>query len=135
MKVSNIAGGVVLNGGLVLVVNQHGNSWSLPKGHLESGEDSLSAARREIEEESGINQIELIKDLGSYERHKIALSGGDDKSELKKIRMFLFKTSQTELKPIDKDNPEARWVLKVNVAKLLTHPKDKDFFLSIIDEI
>ena len=60
------AGGVVLNGaGQVLVVNQKGTSWSLPKGHVEEGEDALSAARREIFEEAGIPAGVLNLILGS----------------------------------------------------------------------
>ena len=49
--------------------------------------------------------------------------------------MFLFKTNQEVLKPIDPTNPEARWIKKEKVAELLTHKKDKEFFLSIINEI
>ena len=49
--------------------------------------------------------------------------------------MFLFRTSQRELKPIDPDNPEARWVNKSEVADLLTNPKDKEFFRSIISKL
>ena len=136
MKKTLTAGGIVLNkDGLVLVVNQNGNSWSLPKGHIDEGEDKLQAAIREIYEESGITKLELIKELESYERYRIGLDGGEDKSELKQIFMFLFKTSQEVLKPIDPANPEARWVKKEKVADLLTHKKDKSFFLSIINEI
>ena len=136
MKHTKTAGGIVLNKkGLVLVVSQNGNSWSLPKGHIDEGEDKLQAAIREIYEESGISELELIKDLGSYERYRISLDGGDDKSELKQIFMFLFKTNQEVLKPIDPGNPEARWVKKEKVAELLTHKKDKEFFLSVMDRI
>ena len=121
--------------GEVLVVNQNGDSWSLPKGHLDAGEDELQAARREIYEESGIKELELIKKLGTYERPRIGLSGGDDSSELKRITLFLFRTTQTELNPRDPKNPEARWVEKTRVAGLLTHPKDKEFFLRCLKEI
>ena len=118
--------------GQVLVVNQNGNSWSLPKGHIDQGEKPLDAAKREIYEESGVNTLEYIKDLGSYTRYKISLSGGDDPSELKKIHLFLFKTDRKILKPIDPQNPEARWVEKEKVEELLTHPKDKKFFRKVI---
>jgi hypothetical protein len=47
--------------------------------------------------------------------------------------MFLFRTDETDLHPTDPDNPEARWVEVDKVAELLTHQKDKDFFLGIID--
>lgn len=123
------AGGVVLNrGGQVLVVSQHGTSWSLPKGRLEEGEDELAAARREIYEESGIRDLTLIRELGSYDRFRIGRDGGDDPSELKTIYMFLFETAETELAPVDVENPEARWVDRDEVAALLTHPKDSEFY-------
>jgi len=136
IKQTTSAGGVVVNkDGLVLVVNQRGNSWSLLKGHVERGENVLDAAKREIYEESSIGQLEFLSDLGSYQRYKISLDGGDDMSELKTIFMYLFKTDQLLLNPIDPENPEARWVNKNEVAELLTHRKDKEFFLSVIDRI
>ena len=49
--------------------------------------------------------------------------------------MFLFKTKEKDLKPIDPLNQEARWVEKEKVAALLTHPKDGEFFESILDEL
>lgn len=136
MKHTKSSGGIVLNEeGKVLVVNQNSNSWSLPKGHIDSGEDALAAAKREIYEESGIKELEFVKELGEYKRYKIALDGGDDKSELKTIYMFLFKTKEEKLKPIDPGNPEAIWMPKDKVAALLTHKKDAEFFLGIVDKI
>lgn len=135
-KMTESAGGVVLNEhGLVLVVSQHGTSWSLPKGHIDPGEDKLTAARREIYEESGISQVELIFELGSYERYRIGKNGQDDLTEFKKIHIFLFRTSQHALKPLDPHNPQAVWVDKHKVPELLTHPKDRDFFRSVFDKI
>jgi ADP-ribose pyrophosphatase YjhB (NUDIX family) len=132
MRKTRSAGGVVTNSeGEVLVVSQRGTSWSLPKGHIDPGESPLAAARREIHEESGISQLELVRELGTYERHKIGLDGGDDPSELKIITMFLFRTNQKSLKPVDADNPEARWLEKTKVIGLLTHQKDKEFFQRI----
>lgn len=131
MKETKSAGGVVLNNkGLVLVVSQGGTSWSLPKGHIEEGEDVLVAAKREIYEESGVTDLELVKDLGSYQRTAI-----DRPEELKTIYIFLFKTNEIELQPVDSHNPEARWVEKEKVAELLTHPKDKEFFVSILEQL
>jgi ADP-ribose pyrophosphatase YjhB (NUDIX family) len=132
MKRTQSAGGVVTNHeGEVLVVSQNGTAWSLPKGHIDPGEDALVAAKREIYEESGIRDLEFIRELGSYERHKIGVDGGDDPSDLKVITMFLFRTSQKSLRPIDPDHPEAKWVEKAEVARLLTHEKDKEFFRSV----
>lgn len=134
-KITESAGGIVLNdAGQILVVSQKGLSWSLPKGHLDPGEKPLEAARREIYEESGISELHLVKDLGFYERHKIALNGGDDPSEKKRIYMYIFKTSQTDLRPLDPDNPEARWLAPNEAASLLTHLKDREFLLKAIQD-
>jgi len=136
VKNTKSAGGGVINGdGKILVVNQKGNSWSLPKGHIENKETKLDAAKREIYEESGIKQLEFIRELGSYQRYKLGKNGGEDHSELKTIVMLLFETDEKLLKPVDPHNPEARWVEKDKVADLLTHPKDKEFFLKILKEI
>lgn len=145
-KRSESAGGVVVNGeGKVLVVKQHGRgrvkdlnvgfSWSLPKGHIEPDESPEVAAKREIYEESGIENLEFIKPLGTYQRYKISLDGRDDHSELKTIHMFLFRTDQTSLRPVDSHNPEARWVEKEKVVDLLTHEKDREFFSSVLRDL
>ena len=135
MKKSFSAGGVVLNAqNEVLVVSQHGDSWSLPKGHIDEGENALSAAKREIYEESGISEhtLEYIKELDTYERFRIGDGGrGEDRTDLKVITMFLFRTKASALSPVDPENPEARWVPVKEAAELLTHPKDKEFFLGI----
>ncbi len=136
MKQTQSAGGIVANSEKqVVVVNQKGTSWSLPKGHIEPGEDALAAARREIYEESGISNLTLVKELGSYQRYKIGMNGDDDAAELKIIFMFLFTTNEIELHPVDPDNPEAVWVDKEQVAALLTHPKDKEFFNQFVSII
>jgi ADP-ribose pyrophosphatase YjhB (NUDIX family) len=121
------AGGVVINKyGEVLVVSQRGTSWSLPKVHLNEGESILKAAKREIEEESGIKDLRLIKELGSYER-----PGINNPLEVKTIHMYLFKTDEINLKPIDPANPEARWIDMDKVNNFLTAEKDREFFDSV----
>lgn len=122
--------------GWVLVVSQKGTSWLLPKGHIEENEDDVAAARREIYEESGVSELELIKPLGTYQRYLIGKDGiGEDPSHLKTIMMFLFRTTQNTLGPVDPDHPEARWVKKEEVAGLLMHAKDKEFITSVLPEL
>jgi ADP-ribose pyrophosphatase YjhB (NUDIX family) len=129
------SGGVVLNKkNQVAVVNQQSSSWSLPKGHVNVNEDLLSAAKREIFEETGISDLLFIKSLGSYSRSALK-NGQEYHDEFKEIHMFLFKTEESHLKPNDDDNPEAIWLNKNDVYKILTHPKDKAFFKKIADTI
>ena len=136
MRATHSAGGVVVNKeGDVLVINQRGRSWSLPKGHVEKNEIPIDAARREIYEESGVKNLEFVKELGTYRRYKMNSEAKDDLSELKIITIYLFKTLDMKLNPQDKDNPEARWIKLDEVEHILTHPKDKAFFRKIKDEI
>lgn len=134
MHQTQIAGGVVLNAqGLVCIVNQKDTSWSFPKGHVEPGEEHLAAAKREIYEETGIKDLFLLRELGSYDRFKIGKDGiGEDITKPRTITLFLFTTTKQKLKPQEKETTEARWVPKEAVVKLLTHPKDKEFFLLIL---
>lgn len=131
------AGGVVIGpGNKILVVNQNGNSWSLPKGHLDAGEDEEDAATREIQEESGILEIAIIQKLGEYDRARIGIDGvGEVPEQMKHITIFLCVTNQEELSPIDPENPEAKWLPIQEVADMLTHPKDKEFFHSVTPNI
>ena len=41
------------------------NFWQMPQGGVDEGEDNLKAAFRELEEETSIKSVELIKELES----------------------------------------------------------------------
>lgn len=58
-KEVNAAGGLVSNRrGDVLLISRNG-MWDLPKGHQEEGEDIRTTALREVQEETGVGQLEL----------------------------------------------------------------------------
>lgn len=42
----------------------YGRHWDYPKGHVEPGEDDLTAARRELFEETGIQSFETVPGFG-----------------------------------------------------------------------
>lgn len=135
-KETQSAGAVVINeAGQVLLVEQRGNVWSLPKGHLEENETALEAAERELREETGITRFQKLKELGSYKRYKIGKDGSDDISELKHMRIFLFRTSQSGTKPEDPSIHSIAWFDKTKACEMLTHEKDRAFLTSVIQEI
>jgi 8-oxo-dGTP pyrophosphatase MutT (NUDIX family) len=60
------AGGVVVDGDRVLVLRRP--SWGemrLPKGHIDPGETPRATALREVSEESGYADLEIVADLGT----------------------------------------------------------------------
>jgi bis(5'-nucleosidyl)-tetraphosphatase len=52
----------------------YGKYWDYPKGHLEKGEDDLSAAIRELREETGIRNVEMLpgfaKEITYFFKHR-----------------------------------------------------------------
>jgi 8-oxo-dGTP diphosphatase len=63
------AGGVVFrkdnNKIRYLLIKDHDNHWTIPKGHIKTGEDPKEAALREIKEETGLNNLNIVRELES----------------------------------------------------------------------
>lgn len=125
------AGGLVLSPSqTVLMVQEFGEFWGLPRGHINEGETKLEAAKREIFEESGITDLTKIVDLGSYSRSTFDSDGIPNNAELKHITFFAFTTSQTELNIKDKDITDAGWFSTEEAGKLFINEQDLDFYNS-----
>jgi 8-oxo-dGTP pyrophosphatase MutT (NUDIX family) len=63
IPVNKAGGGLVYNKkGEVLFIFRNGK-WDLPKGGIEKGETIEETAMREVEEETGVNQLRIIKKL------------------------------------------------------------------------
>lgn len=138
MKPRPSSGGIVLGPDLrLIVVEQHGNSWSFPKGGLEEGESELEAAIREIREETGVSKLSCVRALGSYERYSIAKDGKSEMVELglRRRTFFLFRTPQTALTPQDGEVTQAVWATVEEALVLLTHPADRAFLESVKDTL
>lgn len=64
------AGGVIFrrnkeSGGIeILLIQDAKERWTIPKGHIEQGESAQQTAKREIAEEAGLDNVEVICWLG-----------------------------------------------------------------------
>ncbi len=63
-KMAPAAGGIVEKDGKFVTIVRNGIP-DLPKGHIEKGETPENAALREVEEETGINKLQIVKELPS----------------------------------------------------------------------
>jgi len=81
------AGGVVVIDNQFVAIERHGIP-DLPKGHIEKGETPEVAAVREVEEETGIKDLEIIRELPST-WHCYLL---DNQWTIKKTSWFLMRT-------------------------------------------
>jgi 8-oxo-dGTP pyrophosphatase MutT (NUDIX family) len=91
----------------VLILRAY-NNWDFPKGLVEPGEDELAAAKREVEEETGLADLEYpfgdeFKETLPYAGRKVA-------------RYYLAETGEVELElPVSPElgrpeHHEYRWV-------------------------
>ena len=64
-KYIEAAGGAVLNNNKELLFIYRLEKWDLPKGKIEEGENPAEAAIREVEEECGIRNLEIKRELPS----------------------------------------------------------------------
>ena len=87
------AGGVVIINKSVVAIERNGKA-DLPKGHIEKNEQTDIAAMREVEEETAIKNLSIIKQLPSS-HHCYLLNG---QWTLKKTSWFLMKTDD-DFKP------------------------------------
>jgi len=63
-KMAPAAGGIVVKNGKIVTITRH-DIPDLPKGHIEKGESPEQAALREVEEETGIDKLQIVKPLPS----------------------------------------------------------------------
>mgnify|MGYP000138325449 CR=1 FL=1 len=121
------AGGILVNNQhIALIKNVRAGFGGFPKGTIETNETALEAAKREVEEETGIKNISSLKKLGTYKRN-----AADGSPVVLKNHIFLFETMETKLNPSKKDALDAQWLLLNEVKDKLTLAEDKEFFQSI----
>ncbi len=131
-------GGIVLgdSGTIAMVRHRNGNgAWLFPKGHSEPGETDEETARREIAEESGLTDLELIDDLGSYERHPILPNGLEDRTEMKEIKMYLFAAPSGAVLAPTLEIEDARWVSLPHVSHEIGNVVDRAWFTTVFERV
>lgn len=124
------AGGLVLDhrgpgarGALIGRLDRRGRLlWSLPKGHVEAGETSAEAARREVQEETGIAG-EVIGELGTIDFWFVA--GG--RKVHKTVHHFLLVATDRD-QPLSDDDvevSEVAWVALPELARRLAYADER----------
>tara|TARA_B100001175_G_scaffold201459_1_gene171086 strand:+ start:1025 stop:1501 length:477 start_codon:yes stop_codon:yes gene_type:complete len=114
------------------------NFWQMPQGGVDEGEDFLKAAYRELEEETSIKSVDLIKELDgtmTYElpEHLLGIIWkGKYKGQKQKWFLMRFTGEEKEIN-IKTKNPEFldwKWVELNQITELVV-----DFKLHVYTEL
>ena len=118
------AGGVVLrreDRRVYLALAREGDipPFVLPKGEVEPDESLEAAARREILEEVGLSDLQLIGPLGELERLSY------DKRYWTQAHYFLFTTTQKDGIPTDTQHHAAVWWFPLDELPVMLWPEQR----------
>ena len=112
-------------------IDNQKNFWQIPQGGVDKGEDYLTAAYRELEEETSIKNVDLIKELDgliSYELPKNLLGiiwKGKYRGQKQKwfVVRFLGQDSEIDIKTKNPEFCEWKWINLENITDLVVEFK------------
>ena len=107
-------------------IDNPSNSWQMPQGGVNKNENFLDAAKRELEEETGIKAVKLIKELDkwlSYDLPKSLLGkiwGGKYRGQKQKwfIMKFIGKNDEINIKTKYPEFLDWKWVEPSELTKI-----------------
>ena len=117
-------------------IDNQKNFWQMPQGGVDEGENYLTAAYRELEEETSIKNVHLVKELDglvSYELPKNLLGviwKGKYRGQEQKwfVMKFLGKDVEINIKTEHPEFCEWKWIDLENITDLVVDFKRHVYF-------
>jgi putative (di)nucleoside polyphosphate hydrolase len=118
------------------------NSWQMPQGGVEENEDFLQAAKRELEEETGVKSVKLIKELDGWFKYDLPeyllgkLWEGKYRGQKQKwfVMKFIGKSSEINVKTKNPEFFEWKWIELSKLPNIAVHFK-VDIYKKIKEEL
>ena len=123
------AGGVIIHDGKMLLLDRPAlGQIRLPKGHVEPGESLREAALREVREEAGLADLDIVADLGTLDNHFVIPDRG--REVVRHETYFLMRLrSDTHFARDDHDAGQfvVLWMPLEKAPECLTYESEKEF--------
>ena len=102
------------------------NFWQMPQGGVDQNENLLQAAKRELEEETGIKSVELVKELKEWLQYDLPKNlldkiwGGKYRGQNQKwfIMNFIGKDDEINIKTKNPEFLDWKWIQVSELPKI-----------------
>ena len=118
------------------------NSWQMPQGGVDQNENFLQAAKRELEEETGIKSVKFIKELDGWFKYDLPkyllgkLWKGKYRGQKQKwfVMKFLGKSDEINVKTTNAEFFDWKWIELSKLPNIAVHFK-VDIYKKIKEEL
>ena len=119
-----------------------GDKWQMPQGGVDQGEDYITAMKRELLEETGIKNIEIIKEIDKIYQYELPenLVGiiwkGKYRGQKQKwfITRFLGEEKEINLNTKHAEFVDWKWIEPKLLPEVIVNFK-KDLYINLLKEI
>ncbi len=119
----------------LLLLHKHGHYWSFPKGRKNKGESDIETAKREIREETGIEDFTLLERGGKFISNTMRYFVKRGKSFIpKEVRYYLVKFSRRVEVNLSKEHIAYKWLKFDEAIANLSHANSKQLLTKVYSD-
>lgn len=102
-----------------LLIQHHAGHWGFPKGHAEPGESAVETAQRELEEETGIRDYQLLAETSFSEHYSFTRN---QRAIEKTVVYFLALVNSQTVQPQADEIRAYQWATFEQALSLISFP-------------
>ncbi len=119
---------IIKNNKVLLVYEKTAQYWGFPKGHMESGENEIETAQREIKEEVGL-EVEIVTQKRYVLKYTI------DNEIYKTTVLYVAKPKNEQIKIQESEIEKAKWYSFKEALDILSFDNLKEILKNVIEDI